>query len=45
MRRKRFVLLEDNLRLDYILYAFWAAFWVLNGLDKFFNGTPAKHSS
>ncbi len=36
-----FVAVEDNLRLDLILYAFWSVFWLLNGLDKFFNGTPA----
>ena len=30
--------LENYLRLEYILYAFWALFWTLNGLDKFFNG-------
>lgn len=44
MRTRRralaFVAVEDNLRLDLILYAFWAVFWLLNGLDKFFNGTP-----
>lgn len=31
--------LENYLRLEYILYLFWALFWTLNGLDKFFNGT------
>jgi len=30
--------LENYLRLEYILYLFWALFWTLNGLDKFFNG-------
>ncbi|MBW3572267.1 MAG: hypothetical protein KY467_14290 [Gemmatimonadetes bacterium] len=38
-RQMAFVAVEDNLRLDLILYAFWAVFWLLNGLDKFFNGT------
>jgi hypothetical protein len=33
--------LENYLRLEYILYAFWALFWTLNGLDKFFNGNGA----
>ncbi|MGQ0760674.1 MAG: hypothetical protein ACT4OT_01455 [Acidobacteriota bacterium] len=31
--------LENYIRLEYILYLFWALFWTLNGLDKFFNGT------
>jgi len=31
--------LENYLRLEFILYLFWALFWTLNGLDKFFNGT------
>jgi len=34
--------LENHLRLEYILYAFWALFWTLNGLDKFFNGTVVQ---
>ncbi len=31
--------LENYIRLEYILYLFWTLFWILNGLDKFFNGT------
>ena len=34
--------LENFLRLEYILYVFWALFWTLNGLDKFFNGTVVQ---
>lgn len=34
--------LENYLRLEYILYIFWALFWTLNGLDKFFNGTVVQ---
>ena len=34
--------LENFLRLEYILYAFWALFWTLNGLDKFLNGTVVQ---
>ncbi len=34
--------LENYLRLEYILYLFWAFFWTLNGLDKFFNGTVVQ---
>jgi hypothetical protein len=34
--------LENYLRLEYILYFFWALFWTLNGLDKFFNGTVVQ---
>lgn len=37
--------LENYLRLEYILYAFWALFWTLNGLDKFFNGTVVQTPS
>lgn len=33
------VYLNDHLRIVRILYLFWAIFWTLNGLDKFFNGT------
>lgn len=36
--KKFFAYLEDFLRIEYILYAFWTMFWTLNGLDKFFNG-------
>jgi hypothetical protein len=36
--------LENYLRLEYILYLFWALFW-LNGLDKFFNGTVVQTPS
>lgn len=43
MNNRLHIFLEDRLRLDNILYAFWAVFWVLNGLDKFFNGVPRKH--
>lgn len=39
IRQKLFVEIEDKLRLDMILYAFWAGFWLLNGLDKFFRPT------
>ncbi len=28
---------DDYLRMEYILYAFWMVFWLLNGLDKFLN--------
>lgn len=31
-------------RLDKIMYLFWFFFWTLNGLDKFFNGTPEQHA-
>jgi hypothetical protein len=41
--QKLYATIESKIRLDMILYAFWAMFWILNGLDKFFNGTPAKH--
>lgn len=34
--------LENYLRLEYILYLFWALFWTLNGLDKFFNGAIVR---
>ena len=34
--------LENYLRLEYILYLFWALFWTLNGLDKFVNGTVVQ---
>ncbi len=34
--------LENYLRLEYILYLFWALFWTLNGLDKFFNGSVVQ---
>src|SRR6266849_38207 len=34
--------LEYYRRLEYILYLFWAFFWTLNGLDKFFNGTVVQ---
>ncbi len=34
--------LENYLRLEYILYLFWALFWTLNGLDKFLNGTVVQ---
>jgi hypothetical protein len=27
--------------MEHILYGFWAMFWTLNGLDKFFNGTTS----
>jgi hypothetical protein len=37
--------LENYLRLEYILYLFWALFWMLNGLDKFFNGTIVQTAS
>src|SRR5260370_27460172 len=37
--------LENYLRLEYILYLFWALFWTLNGLDKFFNGTVVQTPS
>ena len=37
-----YYVLENHLRLEYILYAFWALFWMLNGLDKFFNGTVVQ---
>lgn len=43
-RRLR-IFVEDYLRLEYILYAFWAMFWTLNGLDKFFNGTMVQGPS
>lgn len=33
-----FVYLDDHVRVEYILYAFWASFWLLNGFDKFFSG-------
>src|SRR5260370_9578260 len=36
---------QNYLRLEYILYLFWALFWTLNGLDKFFNGTVVQTPS
>ena len=30
---------EHYLRMENILYSFWSVFWLLNGFDKFFNGT------
>lgn len=41
-QQKLYATVESNIRLDMILYAFWAMFWVLNGLDKFFNGDPVS---
>lgn len=32
---------DQRLGLVPLLFAFWALFWVLNGADKFFNGTSA----
>lgn len=44
--KRRFrIVVEDYLRLENILYAFWTMFWTLNGLDKFFNGTPIQGNS
>jgi hypothetical protein len=40
--RKVFAYVEDFLRIEYILYAFWMVFWGLNGLDKFFNGEDVE---
>lgn len=40
--RRFYYFLENYLRLEYILYLFWAFFWTLNGLDKFFNGTMVQ---
>lgn len=37
-----FIVSEHWLRLENILYAFWGFFWLLNGLDKFFNGVPTE---
>jgi TM2 domain-containing membrane protein YozV len=31
--------------LEYILYAFWALFWLFNGLDKFYNGNWVVNES
>ena len=36
--KRLFVYLDDHVRVEYILYAFWASFWLLNGFDKFFGG-------
>jgi hypothetical protein len=33
---------EGWLRVENLLFTFWAMFWVLNGLDKFFNGKAVK---
>jgi hypothetical protein len=40
MKRRLLPIIEGWFRVEYMLYAFWAMFWLLNGLDKFFNGTP-----
>ena len=37
-----FLMAENYLRMENILYAFWSMFWGLNGLDKFFNGVMTK---
>ena len=34
--KKIFYIAESWLRIEHILYGFWAVFWGLNGLDKFF---------
>ena len=38
LKRRPFLYLDRVIRLEYVLYAFWAMFWLLNGADKFFNG-------
>src|SRR5713226_3325338 len=38
-RNRLYMFLDNHLRLEYILYAFWAIFWTLNGLNKFFKPT------
>jgi hypothetical protein len=45
LARRLRIFVEDYLRLEYILYAFWTMFWTLNGLDKFFNGTMVEGPS
>src|SRR5260370_3311583 len=37
-----YYVVENYLRLEYILYLFWALFWTLNGLDEFFHGTVVQ---
>jgi len=34
--------LSSYFRIEHILYAFWLMFWLLNGLDKFFNAEEAE---
>jgi hypothetical protein len=44
-KRRVRIFVDDYLRLEFILYAFWTMFWILNGLDKFFNGTLVQGPS